>query len=309
MIKGQSAYWCFGLASAHDARWGLSEKQQEAGASPELWGSDQPGMSYLHAPGIDKARIAMPLRTFDWAEDTDAIRAHCAHYPASAKTVDAISASLVRLPGGQEPDITTPEPSADLRADEDDHELLLQAAELVITTQRASRQMIGRKLRIPAAQADRILHELARHEIVGPDQGDSGTCPVLVEPAAAEEVLTILRGQDPADSHQTPDPDPSVRAELDDEITDPPDDRQFTFGAPEGKKMLPAAAKKVLLAQIETWRAEADRERFATRDLKPVWTRTGLSRAWVQARLKELVKEGALGYDDAAQEFLIHPSA
>jgi hypothetical protein len=304
IIKGQVAFWCFGLASSHDAKWGLSEAQQNADASPEQWGSDQPGMAYLHAPGMDRARIAMPMRTFDWAEDTAAMRAHCARYPAASKPVDAISASLVRLPGGAEPAVTPAAPAPDMPVQDEDAELLQLAAELVVTSQRASRQMLIRKLRIGVEQADRLMRELARHEVIGSDFGDEGACEVLAAPDSLGEVLEALKAQDPQDSHRTPDPDPSVRAGLHDDIADDPDDQEFSFGQPEGKKMLPAQARQVLLEQIEQWRGE-ERERFATRDMKAVLERTGLSRAWVQARLKELVKEGALAYDDAEQEFVI----
>jgi hypothetical protein len=304
IIKGQVAYWCFGLSSSHDAKWGLSEAQQNADASPEQWGSDQPGMAYLHAPGMDRARIAMPMRTFDWAEDTAAVRAHCALYPAATKPVDTITASLVRLPGGKEPTVQAAAPSPDMPAQEEDQELLILAAELVVTSQLASAPMLTRKLRIGAEQAGRLMRELARHEVIGPDLGDEGKCEVLVAAESIEQVLAALRAQDPADGRRTPDPDPSVRGGLDDDIEDDPDDEEFAFAERGGKKMLPAVARQVLVEQIEQWRGQ-EQGRFSTRDLRPVWERTGLSRGWVQARLKELVKEGALGYDDAAQEFVI----
>ncbi|MFB4300660.1 hypothetical protein [Actinomadura sp. NTSP31] len=101
IARGQLANLCFGVASSQDAGFGLSEAQEDAGARPELWGSSQPGMAYLDAPSIDRARIAMPLRTFAWLKadgvtpDTDALRAHAEQWPAAAKTIDEFTAAIV----------------------------------------------------------------------------------------------------------------------------------------------------------------------------------------------------------------------
>jgi hypothetical protein len=106
IARGQLAKMCFGVDSPGDASFGLSERQQDAGARPELWTNAQPGMAYLDAPGIDDARIAMPLRTFAWGIDArgmfddelanSAMRAHAAQWPASAKSVDPTTAQLSR---------------------------------------------------------------------------------------------------------------------------------------------------------------------------------------------------------------------
>ncbi|MDL4815461.1 helix-turn-helix domain-containing protein [Actinomadura opuntiae] len=101
IARGQLANLCFGVANSQDAAFGLSEAQDDAGARPELWGSSQPGMAYLDAPSIDRARIAMPLRTFAWLKpdgvtpDTDALRAHAEQWPAAAKTIDEFTAAIV----------------------------------------------------------------------------------------------------------------------------------------------------------------------------------------------------------------------
>jgi hypothetical protein len=109
IARGQLANLCFGVANSADAAFGLSEAQDDAGARPELWGSNQPGMAYLDAPSIDPARIAMPLRTFAWLDqhgkpDVQAIRAHAAAWPAASKTVDEFTAAIARTttaPAGQ----------------------------------------------------------------------------------------------------------------------------------------------------------------------------------------------------------------
>lgn len=105
IARGQLANLCFGVANSADAAFGLSEAQDDAGARPELWGSSQPGMAYLDAPSIDRARVAMPLRTFAWLKadgvtpDVDALRAHAEQWPAAAKTLDEFTAAIVRSAG------------------------------------------------------------------------------------------------------------------------------------------------------------------------------------------------------------------
>src|SRR3569833_2482860 len=99
IVRGQSSFWCFGVQTSKDADMGLSEEQSDAGARPELWGHNYPGMSVLDAPSIPRDRIAMAVRTYDWADDLKAMRAHAAQYPASAKQVDAATAKLSRFTG------------------------------------------------------------------------------------------------------------------------------------------------------------------------------------------------------------------
>ncbi|GII86604.1 hypothetical protein Ssi03_45940 [Sphaerisporangium siamense] len=98
LTKGQAGNMCFGVANSHDAGWGLSEAQQDAGASPELWENRQPGMAYLGAPTIPRARIAMPLRAYDWgrtdAERNRTMRQHAEAWPASARVPDPITATI-----------------------------------------------------------------------------------------------------------------------------------------------------------------------------------------------------------------------
>lgn len=124
IARGQLANLCFGVANSADAAFGLSEAQDDAGARPELWGSNQPGMAYLDAPSIDPARIAMPLRTFAWLNahgdpDTDAIAAHAAQWPAAAKTVDQFTAAITRATATT---ATAAAPGAGRPEGEDDHE-------------------------------------------------------------------------------------------------------------------------------------------------------------------------------------------
>ncbi|OUD00091.1 hypothetical protein [Streptosporangium minutum] len=104
IVKGQGgSKLCFGVANAHDAHWGLSEEQEDAGARPEQWKATQPGMAYGEMPGIAAERIAMPMRFLDWGTSNEArvrnFRAHCAAWPATARPVDPITAKICPTPG------------------------------------------------------------------------------------------------------------------------------------------------------------------------------------------------------------------